>query len=126
MAAVVTQAVFALQHWEVVKCGPWVDGHRFSLSLWQARTALLSMRSSSHALHLKRWQHCFPRFEPARCTTWLGWCCGTHSPTNPTVHYLQALRKHSETYWWQGADRVPSIPILSLMAMLNAKKKAKY
>ena len=126
VAAAMTQAMFPVQSWEAVTCGPWVDGHRFSLSLWQSGTALLSMRSSGHAPQFRRRQHCPLRFESARCPTWLEWCCGAYGPANPTVHHVQALRKHTGTCWWQGADRVPSIPILSLMERLNPKKKAKY
>lgn len=130
VASAVTQAVFVMQSWEAVKYGLWVDGHRFSLSLWQASSAaLLSRRIWGHTPHLRRRQHCPLQFKPARLVGLLGLSGAVElmvGTVNRTVHNLQALRKHTATCWWGGADRVSNIPILSLMERLNPKKKAKY
>lgn len=98
---------------------------RSSLSLRQAGTALLSVRSWGRAPQRGRWQRCPLRFGPARCPTRLAWSRGACGPPSPTAHRLQALEEHAGMCWRQGADRVTSFPILSLMESLNPKKKAK-
>lgn len=58
----------------------------------------LSLCPEMAALPLEVWAFQTP--------TWLEWCCGAYGLANLGVHHLQALRKHTGTWWWQGTDRL--------------------